>query len=51
MFDMTKIQDWKDKGVQCGKVVADNKNVIAIAASALFSFLAWRGIKKIGGNK
>lgn len=51
MFDSAKLQEWKEKGVQYGQVVKDNRNLIAVVASALFSFLAWRGVKKLGGNK
>lgn len=51
MFDSAKLQEWKEKGVQYGQRVVDNRNFITVAAAALFSFLAWRGVKKLGGNK
>lgn len=51
MFENMNLQEWKAKAAQYGKTVNNNRNIIVVAASALFSFLAWRGVKKLGGNK
>lgn len=47
-IDVNKI---KEKGEDCLLAVVRNRDIITVAASAIFSFLAWRGVKKLGGDK